>query len=195
MKKNIKSCFVLILLICILTQLCCQFKLSRVKVDRFQYDHWMTSVYQQFDSLNQGSGVSTYFPNLRNEIAYVNESDFLFLLDSVTNMNTVEDWYKMQYMYHHSSGEVNVSLSTFIFSSKNKEWGMSFMHNTLAFYPVKIEYCAFLDSVRSSVYYHDDLIFISEFNRKYEINNNIMMIGCFSTSEYDKLLRIYDFTF
>lgn len=179
-------------MVCYAIQLNSQNNIDTIIPHKVDYKNWIVTLQNEYDSLSKYKKEDFTFERLRNEISYVDEKAFIGLLDSALHKNPIDKWTKLYYVYQYFEGEVNFSLSTFIFSSKNKTWGITYDHNMNKFYVVEKKYCTKICKLKSQMCWGSGLIFISKFDKAMNNTKNTLLIGCSNSNEFNELIKIYD---
>jgi len=183
---------ILFLLVCYAIQLNGQNNNGTIMPCKVDYQKWILALQNEYDNLSKYKKEDFTFERFRNEISYVDEKAFIGLLDSAFNKNPVNKWTKLYYVYQYFEGEVNFCLSTYIFSSKNKIWGITYDHSKNKFYMVEKKYCKEICKFKSKMCLGSGLIFISKFDVVMNNTKNTLLIGCSNSDEFNELIKIYD---
>lgn len=111
----------------------------------------------------------------------------------VKNENQIKKWEKAILIYHFLEGEVNQTLTTFVFIDKNDKWGMTYDHNIDKYFQAKLDNISDVINVKPALHgAGNGLGIISEFDENMINVKNVLVVGVSYSAELAPLMKIYD---
>lgn len=172
---------------------------SYIRKPDFKYQTWQNNILTQFDNLISANGEIAQkglsnMEMVRKEISYVDSTRFREILDYSLAKNNVKNWNRVYYIYHYFEGEVNITLSTFVFIAKSsKASGFTYSHNLNKYYHIRDK-----SAIRRAAKVHSGIeacnngfFVISKFDKDYTNLENKIVIGM-CNSNLQSFLKIYD---